>query len=492
MGAPLRKKIRNEKQSKPVIHYSKKAPNTNIADAVCEPPNDMVVSEKDPGIIWQHNLSLNQPNTLSMQQQETIYVEKLIPLDSLTMQLKPVNYGSHDVLNVNWLTANSHSLSLQPHEQEEQKQKEEGHLIRSSSNSLTINMKLKPIHCTFIHDLSSSLSSVPVLTTFNSKPNTHFDENTNFTDVKSTLTDYLFQLQKQNVTTLTNVFQQLYKNNHKSQGLGDFIRGCLFLFQFGELYHFAIQPLINHPIALLLKHAGGPSFSVNTNLISRIPLICAPLVCFIDESNTPTIHIPENIDYFGRYLYGLPVTNQTIFMYTNEIPVKSRISSNHLAKLVHLFTPTDEMESFIRSKYEQMGINNNKYMVVHVRIGDTSLILGETQSVDRVVTELDQYLLTLFNANKSLKTILISDCIALKQQLTKKYNTNLVAVFDPIAHMGEGVQLSYELVRNTMLDFYIMSRATRIVSFTTHIHGTGFSQWCATMYQIPYMCKFLK
>ncbi len=482
---PLRKKIKNEKHSKPVIVYSKIAHKTNIADTVVEPPNDE--EKEDTGTIltiWQHNLSLSQPNTLLLQPQEPNYPEKNIPLDSLTMKLKPIgnNYGL-----INGPTNGLTGLVEIDHEK--------------NKNVLTADsaMKLKPIHCTFTHDLSSSQSSIPVLMTL--KPKKSSDEVADpFADIKATLHEYIFQLQKQKVTTMVHVFQQMYKNNHKSLGLGDFIRGCLFMFQFGESHHFAIQPLINHPIALVLKHVGGASFSVNTDLVSRIPIIHAPLVCYIDEFNTPVMQLPENIDYFGRYLYGLPIFNQTIFMYTNELPAKSRISPKHLAKLVHLFTPTDEMETFIWAKYEQMGIvnsnhgNHGNYMVVHVRIGDSSLIHGDTKSVERIIMELDPYLHTLFDGNEraNVKIILISDSIALKHQLTAKYSARMVSLFDPIAHTGEGVQLSHELVRNTMLDFYIMSRATRIVSFTTHIHGSGFSQWCATIYQIPYVCKFMK
>jgi hypothetical protein len=48
-----------------------------------------------------------------------------------------------------------------------------------------------------------------------------------------------------------------------------------------------------------------------------------------------------------------------------------------------------------------------------------------------------------------------------------------------ITHIGEGIKLENEKIRNTMLDFYLMSKSSAIYSLTSYPHGSGFSYWCA-------------
>ena len=51
---------------------------------------------------------------------------------------------------------------------------------------------------------------------------------------------------------LCNVYQYSYKNE-KTNGLGDFIRGCLFLINFCEKHNYRFNIIINHPLATFLK-----------------------------------------------------------------------------------------------------------------------------------------------------------------------------------------------------------------------------------------------
>ena len=61
----------------------------------------------------------------------------------------------------------------------------------------------------------------------------------------------------------------------------------------------------------------------------------------------------------------------------------------------------------------------------------------------------------------------------------------------PITHFGEGVVLEEEKVKNTLLDFYLLSLASAILSYSHYEHGSGFSYWCAKTFDIPYTCKYI-
>jgi hypothetical protein len=93
--------------------------------------------------------------------------------------------------------------------------------------------------------------------------------------------------------------------------------------------------------------------------------------------------------------------------------------------------------------------------------------------------------------NDQLKCLIVSDNIDIKQLLIDKFPF-AKTIFKEITHFGEGIVQEEEKVKNTLLDFYLLSHSTAIYSFSCYGHGSGFSQWCAETYDIPYSCKYVK
>ena len=60
-----------------------------------------------------------------------------------------------------------------------------------------------------------------------------------------------------------------------------------------------------------------------------------------------------------------------------------------------------------------------------------------------------------------------------------------------ITHFGEGIILEEEKVKNTLVDFYLLSFANQIISFSEYKHGSGFSYWCAKTFDVPYISKYI-
>ena len=82
-------------------------------------------------------------------------------------------------------------------------------------------------------------------------------------------------------------------------------------------------------------------------------------------------------------------------------------------------------------------------------------------------------------------TILLGDSNAVKNRIIKEI-PNLIRINNNISHMGEGVDVTLETVKNNMIEFNIMSKASSIFSISVYEHGSGFSKWCAEIYNIPY------
>jgi hypothetical protein len=83
------------------------------------------------------------------------------------------------------------------------------------------------------------------------------------------------------------------------------------------------------------------------------------------------------------------------------------------------------------------------------------------------------------------KYLILSDNNQIKL-LLKKVFPQVVIQLTKITHLGESVNPDDNAVMETMLDFYLMSNAFQIISFSPYNWGSGFSQWCSVLYKIPY------
>ena len=86
--------------------------------------------------------------------------------------------------------------------------------------------------------------------------------------------------------------------------------------------------------------------------------------------------------------------------------------------------------------------------------------------------------------------LVIADNNIVKNML-KNVFPNFKILLKDITHFGEGVVLEEEKVKNTLVDFYLLSYSNSIRSYSCYQHGSGFSYWCAKTYNIPYICKLV-
>jgi hypothetical protein len=86
---------------------------------------------------------------------------------------------------------------------------------------------------------------------------------------------------------------------------------------------------------------------------------------------------------------------------------------------------------------------------------------------------------------------IIADNNAIKIEL-KKVFPEFKILLKEITHFGEGVVLEEEKVKNSLIDFYLLSFSKAIFSYSYYEHGSGFSSWCAKTYNIPYVCRLIK
>lgn len=299
------------------------------------------------------------------------------------------------------------------------------------------------------------------------------------------------RIHKRGIKIINNVYQSKYENGKEnSTGLGDFIRGSYFILEFCETYNFQPKIVFNNCISkfLLIKTYGleriehilkGISGCKNNNFRE-----------FVIENGI--IHEPlkdtKNIMAdFVDYVVKTPQYNGNSFMFCNSYPINEIPEKNkeHMRKFLE---PTDEIKNIINQTLDELSIYSKQYIVIHIRAGDS--YLKEEKN-----TFTNGYIHTLINnikndINEDNNYLLIADSNDVKKFI-RKFFPNFKTLIKPITHFGEGVVLEEEKVKNTLIDFYLLSHSKYIFSYSSYKHGSGFSFWCAKTFNIPYVCKYI-
>jgi hypothetical protein len=139
------------------------------------------------------------------------------------------------------------------------------------------------------------------------------------------------------------------------------------------------------------------------------------------------------------------------------------------------------MENFINDEMTKLGLIEKNFSVIHIRTGDTCLL--QNKRLDNTYTyQILKYVSPLLNPNK--KYLILSDNNEMK--LYFKPFKNCVFSIKPIIHLSDSVIITDENLQNTLFDFYIMGKSSEICSVSIYDHGSGFSEWCSVIYNIPY------
>ena len=306
------------------------------------------------------------------------------------------------------------------------------------------------------------------------------------------------RIRKRGIKIFNHVYQNKYENGKENgSGLGDFLRGCYFILEFCETYNFQFKIIFNNCISKFLL--------IKTHDLERFDNVLKGIsVCrnnnfrefvvengIIHEPLKDTKHIMAD---FVDYVVKLPQYSGNVFMYCiafpiNEIPEKNK---EHMRKFLE---PTNEMQLTINQTLDDLNITSKQYIVIHIRSGD-SYLKEENDTftngyIRDLITNIKKDINIKNDINSENNYLLIADSNDVKK-IIQKYFPNFKTLMNPITHFGEGVILEEEKVKNTLIDFYLLSQSKSIFSYSAYQHGSGFSYWCAKTFNIPYVCKYVK
>ena len=279
------------------------------------------------------------------------------------------------------------------------------------------------------------------------------------------------QIDKLNIKKIINTYQLENKTRGNSFGLGDFIRGSFCLLQICNKYGLKFDiDVSNHPMSNYVEgHIKNPN--INYNEIESL----------FDTTQ-------DRIKDYKLFMQIFKKKNTETYYTCSNGFLPFEIKQSEIEFIKNRFLPNELMKTLIDEEMNALNLISKQFFVIHIRSGDNYLVKNNIllQSwAEKIFAMLNPIL-----NNKTNKYLILSDSNQLKE-LFKKYD-NCVVQIKPITHLGEHLQLKDEEVKNTMLDFYLMSHSKYIYAITVYEHGTGFSKWCSVVYNIPYNIKLIE
>jgi hypothetical protein len=258
-------------------------------------------------------------------------------------------------------------------------------------------------------------------------------------------------------------------------GFGDFLRGSICLYQYCQIFNLPLYlSFVDHPMGIFLKKPNGFDQKVVQEIESselyEYP-IPHPVYNFfkLDKKNT---EVDEIITRRGF-----------IKVITNSWP-EAPITKPCQDYITNFLQPSDELNDELSS----LQIPSD-YTVIHIRLGDRFMINCPDAWIhlkrDNINEEIIEFVhQTIKDTIKETNILILSDCL-IKNKLHERYGY-LITENTPIHLLGSKLEtISPNMFKETLLDFFIISKAKKIYQLSSYAWGSGFSDRCHDLYNIP-------
>jgi len=241
-------------------------------------------------------------------------------------------------------------------------------------------------------------------------------------------------------------------DNNNFFGLGDILRGSISMLQLSKKYNFnffvdiQLHPLSNY--LKVIKHEYSDYVLENAN-------------------NIPFVY-PEDIENFIQ---------------NSESDVCCLLTNSHLIGEItqeckdfvkNILVPNDEFSKYINDLKIAKNTPEN-YNILHFRLGDELLVRNQN-SIDF------QNYINIMNQYKETNDILMSDSTRFKEIIMSS-NHNIFLFHIHIGHLG--YEQHKDIIKDTLFEFFVLTKADKIKTFTNYNHISGFVNIAHLIYDIP-------
>jgi hypothetical protein len=284
---------------------------------------------------------------------------------------------------------------------------------------------------------------------------------------------------------IVNLYQQKYINGN-AQGFGDYLRGSYCLFQVAKLLGLEFDmDLTNHPMSQFLENnEKNPNEKYdnihrfyNDNYVS------------LEFKQTKT----KSYDFLNEFIDLLNQANNDFYsLFSNAFPIfpnSKKIKNEPRHFIRNKLIPNEKMKRNIELRLKNLGVEERHFSIIHVRCGDEFLLENDssiqTNKFNKIMNSIEKNI-TQSPSLKNRKYVILSDNNQMKLLLKQKFPQFIIQI-KQMTHLGESQNQTSDSIMHTLLDFYTMSKSNLVVSLSSYNWGSGFSEWCAVTYRIPYL-----
>ena len=293
----------------------------------------------------------------------------------------------------------------------------------------------------------------------------------------------LQKLTNTNLQTIVQVYQYDFVNA-KSPGLGDFLRGSFYLMQLARILNVDFKmDISNHPISQFIIN-NGTSGDITYNNIEFVIGFNRPSPDILSYLINPRANMYFDVNFANEIIRRLnKKRNRTIGLFTNAFPIYYKFSEYGRNYIKSQLMPNQIMRNYIDSAFHTLRLQPNTYAVIHIRTGDEYLTATHAK-----LPPFTDKILNIINKmkNPAKKYLILSDNDALKSLLKKI--PNFYVYMHKIEHLGGDINHHKrpEGIKNSLLEFYLMSYSNSILALSVYGHISGFSRYCSEVYNIPF------
>jgi hypothetical protein len=261
-----------------------------------------------------------------------------------------------------------------------------------------------------------------------------------------------------NDTICNKIVCSVYCNTY---GFGDYLRGTIVLAYYAK--YFGINLKMSMNMGSIGNYLNDPEINIQPspeNIEKYIVRTCNP-----EEGLYDNLYL--------RFVKFMDSSEKILYIETNML-YNMKYPSQDIKEIINsciLFKPNyyDEAKQLF---------NLNKYNVLHVRVSDDCF----TSNIH------NNKVVNLFKEIQKLKlsrdTIIISNNYNLKKRINTAFGFHFI---DKVSkHTAQSNDIDLEVI-----EYIILSKSSHTLCFTHYGHGSGFSQQCSVLNNIPYQITLL-
>lgn len=196
------------------------------------------------------------------------------------------------------------------------------------------------------------------------------------------------------------------------------------------------------------------------------------------HADVSVFHLQDTQTLVSLFPQLKTIERDIFYMTTNARYLLQEIQEASRRRFLESFHPNSELQQGIEMALARLDVQKGAFTAVHIRMGDSYLLHGKKDT-----TQFEKArcaILELLKGN-TRPVVVFSDCAAIKRYLSEK-NGFLQSPSVP-CHLS--AEKDEKIVFATLVDFFLLGSAAQICQYSLYDHGTGFSDWCSEMFQIP-------